>query len=201
MNASELWQIPGRDEIRRALLRYFGLSITDGHVDQLLGEVRAILADEPRRRGAVGQFAPGNPFGFGEAWKEEHVGTRSVPTPLDLALMLAASSPSRYPPPLPYCPPAMVGRWEMVGREDGISLVEPHPEWVFSADGKFQGTDDVASGARWCVHKVAGGGDDLWVFPGNLPGRTSFIIRSVGDSEMTLLPVSRSRRPLNFRRV
>jgi hypothetical protein len=201
MNADELRRIPDRDELRQALVRYFGPSITDAHVDQLLHDVQAILGDRPRYRGAVGVFAPGNTFGEGEAWKEEHVGTRSVPTPLDLALMRAASSREKYPPPLPYCPPALVGRWEMTARGDGIALDEPHPEWNLSADGSFRATGDRARDARWCAHKIRDQGDNIWLFPRNLPGRTTFVVKSVGDTEMTLRSVNRSGRLLSFRRM
>lgn len=198
---SDLSTPPGRDELERALVRYFGPFITGDQAEALRRDVAALLADDARYRGMVGYLAPGNRFGEGEAWREEHVGLRPLPTTMNLALLLAASARDRFPPPRPYCPEALVGRWQMTAREDGIALADPRPEWNLAADGSFRAPGEMADQARWCVHKTGGGGDDLWVFPRNLPGRTSFIIRSVSDSAMTLLPVSRSRRPLTFRRA
>jgi hypothetical protein len=198
---SDLKTPPGHDELEQALVRYFGPSITSDQVEELRRDVAALVADFPRYRGVVAYLGPGSRFGEGEAWREEHVGFRSLPTTMNLALLRAASARDRFPPPLPYCPEPLVGCWEMTAREDGIAMVEPHPEWKLSADGSFRAPGERASDASWCVHKAQGGGDTLWVFPRDLPGRTSFIIRSVGDSEMALLPVDRSRRPLNFRRM
>jgi hypothetical protein len=198
---SDLKTPPGHDELRQALVRYFGPSITSDQVEELRRDVAALVADFPRYRGVVAYLGPGSRFGEGEAWREEHVGFGSLPTTMNLALLRAASARERFPPPLPYCPEPLVGRWEMTAREDGIALGEPHPEWNLSADGSFRATGDRANDVRWCAHKVQGQGDNIWLFPRNLPGRTTFVVKSVGDTEMTLRSVNRSGRPLSFRRM
>ena len=191
--------MPDRQELKPLLVRYFAGEIRDDMVDQLLGELRALMADLPRRRYQVRMFDPDNQVSWGEAWREEFA-TRSIPTPLDRALMLAAKSPD-FPPPKPYCPPALVGEWEMVSHRSGQPVPPPRPRWSLAADGGMRATGFKETANRWCVKHVDGGSDRLWLRFADRSSTESMTITSVADDAFELNTLHDGWKRVGFRRA
>lgn len=196
----ELTRIPSRSELKSHLARYFAGTVPDEKVDGLIASVTALLADEPRRRGQVRLFAPDNPVAWGEAWREELVGVRSQPTPLEHALMLAATS-KEFPRALPFCPPDMVGSWAMSAREDGRPPAEPRPRWQLSADGSMRAAGYFDEMNRWRVHRGGEGLDRLWLSTDGSAARTTLVIAGVSGDQMELMSSSVTGKSLVFRRA
>jgi hypothetical protein len=184
-------------ELDAAIRRYFFADELDAAARaRLVGEGLALVADPARRLGQVGQFAPEDPIGHGLAWWEER--QRGEPhliqpiSDLDHALMLITSEPRLDPRPRarPHCPPALYGRWELVGISRDELTVDPAPSlraWTLGADGELATEHDPdRAGWTWRIHE--GGMRSLCLGPIDQPLLECWTIiddRS-GDGELDL---------------
>ncbi len=194
----ELNRVPDRDELKALLVRYFAGEIRDPMVDELLRELDALLEDHAQRRYQVRMFDPENQVSWGEAWREEF-STRRVPTPTDRALMLAAKS-DRFPPPRPYCPPDLVGSWEMVTRKGGEVAPDPRPRWSLVGDGGIRAAGFKDTANRWCVHRGPNV-DRLWLRFSDHSSVDSMIITERSGDDLELDTLLDTWKRVRFRRV
>lgn len=151
---------PTRAEIAALMRTYLEGDIDDATVDRLDAQFRALLADRERYLAEGSAFRANSRHYFGQAWKELLSPHHHRPSPAELALWLAIVTPG-YPPPRPYCPEALVGRWQSAS---GAT-------WHLESDGRFSTTEESIAAlkvVRWCVHLVMRRGDfyldALWLF-------------------------------------
>jgi hypothetical protein len=141
--------------------RYLVGPIDDDSVDRLYAQFRDLLADPEKRRAKGSTFRANGRHYLGQAWKELLSPHENRPSRAELALWLAIVTPG-YPPPRPYCPPELAGRWQQSGSD---------ATWELASDGQFSTTAEnivLEKVVRWCAHLVARKGDfrgdRLWLF-------------------------------------
>jgi len=142
-------RLPGPDELRVLLERYFEGPITDEIALRLHSEMVAIFKNVPRMKGDISAFFRGNRVGQGEAWREEFSGWRSTPRNVDLALFHAATRRG-YPKPKLHCPTFFLGTWRQTNAT--ASTGEPI-HWRFAANGDFHTNHpSYFERTEWCHH-------------------------------------------------
>lgn len=151
---------PTRDEIAALMRRFLAAPIDDGTVDRLEREFRALLADPDRAGAEESAFRANGQRYLGQAWKEQLSPHERLPSPAELALWLAIVRPG-YPPPRPFCPEPLAGRWQQR---------EPDASWDLASNGAFSSTDERIArfgAVRWCVHRSGSRRDfvrdELWL--------------------------------------
>jgi hypothetical protein len=182
---SEPSRIPDVAELGAALDRYFAPGFTPQQVAELHDRMCKLLADDPRRRGHVSLFYTANQIGWGDAWSEEGAFLRMVPSPLDHAILLAATTPG-LPRPLPYTPPDFVGTWRLEARADG-KPVDGLATWQLAHDGSARATGYHPDAIRWRVHRT-GLRPQLWIETSSRSRPRSFLVAVQEPDRLELVP-------------
>lgn len=170
-------RIPNKHDLARLLQVFFEPTADTAAVSLLEAALRDLLADQPRKIATASAFEANVRRYFGQAWKELVSYRRLPPTPTELAIWLAVTSPG-YPRPRPYCPAPFIGAWR--------ELQPTTAAWQLDADGCMR-TDDpaLAKGTRWCVHRIKPRptfvDDELWLMADDAVAPTVLVIREVTE--------------------
>jgi hypothetical protein len=169
---------PSNHDLDRLLQALFEPTADTAIGARLEAELRDLLGDPPRKFATASAFEANGRDYRGQAWKEQISHHRLPPTPTELAIWLAVTTPG-HPRPRPYCPSPFIGVWRQ--------LQPTTATWHLDPDGGMR-SDDTALAERthWCVHRIKPRAatfvdDELWFSTKGCVARSLFAICELTD--------------------
>lgn len=184
----------GRSELKEQLRRWFQAEhLSEAEVDRLFKAWQARTGDRLYVNMLERQFDPANHAAEGRAWWEERQkGEHSLVVPITDAdvinMWLTTDTDAAAPPPRPWCPEILAGKWRLVGvgkNRDGLAAPAAPREWTLHADGRLDAVGDPRhQGWTWCAHREMD--LDLWLYPPDYPLPRVWSIRQIDGGAMRL---------------
>lgn len=169
--------VPDRNEVRSLLEKYFGEQITDAHVDAIEQRVQDTAKKIMTHQREMRTYYSDSVRYRGRAWREELSHGQRAPRMIDLVPWFASIT-SGFPPPLPYCPNAFVGRWE-----------DSSQRWDLESDGTFETTQpELADQRLWCVvrSESGNGADEIYLREKPRDDAKRLVVNSSSSSSLVL---------------
>lgn len=189
----DLERMPGSDEIRALLRKYFG-PVTDEQSQTIEKRLHETASSVSKLHKEMQMFYGNSVHSEGRAWKEELSYGRRAPRIVDLVPWFASTA-AGFPPARPYCPDAIVGEWEDT---EG----NPH-HWTFQVDGTFRTDDpDLAGETDWFLIRKDGSthsGDEIRVYAIGPQNAKVLDIKTVAPTELVMNRFGGGPKPRKFR--